>query len=81
MQAFREAGLSLPNDMSIASIDDEELSAYMSPSLTSYRFPLAEMVHHAMAIALKLMDGESVPFESKVFRGALNIRSSAVACR
>ncbi|MGL4734503.1 MAG: LacI family DNA-binding transcriptional regulator [Enterovibrio sp.] len=81
MQAFREAGLSLPNDMSIASIDDEELSAYMSPSLTSYRFPLAEMVHHAMAKALKLMDGESVPFESKVFRGALNIRSSAVACR
>ncbi|MGL5290703.1 MAG: LacI family DNA-binding transcriptional regulator [Vibrionaceae bacterium] len=80
MQAFREAGLLLPNDMSIASIDDEDLSAYISPSLTTYRFPLTEMVHHAMAIALKLMDGGEVAFESKVFKGELKIRSSAMSC-
>ncbi|MGL5334803.1 MAG: LacI family DNA-binding transcriptional regulator [Enterovibrio sp.] len=80
MQAFREAGLLLPDDMSIASIDDEDLSAYMSPSLTTYRFPLAQMVHHAMAIALKLMDGGGVEFESKVFRGELQIRASGIAC-
>lgn len=80
MQAFREVGLLLPNDMSIASIDDEEISAYLSPPLTTYRFPLTEMVHHAMAIALKLMDGQEVPFESKVFRGELKIRSSGMTC-
>ncbi|MGL4475502.1 MAG: substrate-binding domain-containing protein, partial [Shewanella sp.] len=80
MQAFREAGLLLPGDMSIASIDDEDLSAYVSPSLTSYRFPLTDMVHHAMAIALKLMDGNDVPFESKVFQGELKIRASGITC-
>lgn len=80
MQAFREAGLLLPGDMSIASIDDEDLSAYVSPSLTSYRFPLTDMVHHAMAIALKLMDGNDVPFESKVFQGELKIRASVITC-
>lgn len=78
MHAFSEAGLSLPRDMSIASIDDESLAAYLSPSLTSAYLPVNDMIQYAMTIALRLMEGVAVPFESKVFQGELRTRQSAI---
>ena len=78
MQAFREAGLTLPKDMSISSIDDEEISAYISPTLTTYHQPMNQMIYYAMDLALNLMDGKSTPFESRVFQGELKVRLSAI---
>lgn len=76
--AFSEAGLSLPHDMSIASIDDDSVAAYLSPSLTSAYLPVNEMIQHAMTIALRLMEGSPPPFESTVFQVELRVRQSAV---
>lgn len=78
MHAFCEAGLTLPTDLSIASIDDEKLAAFVTPSLTSACLPMNDMIQHAMTIALKLMEGESVPLESKVFQGELKVRRSTI---
>jgi DNA-binding LacI/PurR family transcriptional regulator len=41
--AFQEAGLHVPDDLSVVGFDDIEGAAYLSPSLTTVRQPLQEM--------------------------------------
>jgi LacI family transcriptional regulator len=41
--AFQEAGLRVPDDISVVGFDDIQNAAYLSPSLTTVRQPLQEM--------------------------------------
>ena len=43
LRAARERGVRVPEDLSIASIDDIELASYTSPPLTTMRVPKTEM--------------------------------------
>ena len=42
--AARELGLRLPEDLSVMGFDDHPLSALLSPPLSSYRWPVEELV-------------------------------------
>lgn len=42
-QAAQERGLSIPNDISVMSFDDEQLASYLHPQLTTMRLPYLEM--------------------------------------
>jgi LacI family transcriptional regulator len=43
IRALRDAGLSVPNDVSVVGFDDILSAAYSTPSLTTVRQPLFEM--------------------------------------
>ena len=43
MSAFREAGLSIPEDIAIAGFDDIPIAKYLSPPLTTIRFSIKKM--------------------------------------
>jgi LacI family transcriptional regulator len=43
MSAIRQAGLTVPQDMSIVGYDDIIHSAYLNPPLTTVKLPIAEM--------------------------------------
>jgi LacI family transcriptional regulator len=43
MSAFREAGLRVPEDISLIAIHDIALAAHLAPALTTVSMPLAEM--------------------------------------
>ena len=43
MRAIKEAGLVIPDDLSVISIDDIDTAQYLSPMLTTIHIPVEEM--------------------------------------
>jgi len=54
MHAIRQAGLSIPGDISVVGYDDIVSSAYLVPPLTTIKFPKEEMGRRAAEIILQL---------------------------
>ncbi|HTW99567.1 MAG TPA: LacI family DNA-binding transcriptional regulator, partial [Acidimicrobiales bacterium] len=53
LEAAREAGLRVPDELSLVGFDDLPLSRWASPSLTTVRQPLVEMAALAVRIVLE----------------------------
>jgi LacI family transcriptional regulator len=51
-QAFQEAGLRVPDDISVVSFDDDVIASYVRPNLTTARIPYEEMGRIAMELVL-----------------------------
>ena len=51
-QALREAGVAIPDDISVISFDDSELAAWLRPQLTSIALPHYELGWHAVETLL-----------------------------
>jgi DNA-binding LacI/PurR family transcriptional regulator len=73
--AVREAGLQVPDDISLVGFDDIELAAYLTPPLTTVRQPAYGLGHRAMEMVLALMrDGQEVT--NVMLKGELVVRQS-----
>ena len=59
LQAIQEAGLRVPDDISIIGSDDILLSRYTSPSLTTVRIPRDELGRMAFQSLLKMHNSKS----------------------
>lgn len=57
MQAARERGLRVPQDLSIAGFDDIDLAEATDPRLTTVRQPLQEMGRIAVTQLMRVLDG------------------------
>jgi DNA-binding LacI/PurR family transcriptional regulator len=79
MRAARDAGLRIPEDISIAGFDDLFLSSYTDPPLTTVRQPKHEMGRDAACILLDLLAGGNPT--SIIKQGALVQRQSTAARR
>lgn len=53
IRAFREAGLHVPDDVSVVGFDDIQSAAYQNPGLTTVRQPLREMGRIAAETVLR----------------------------
>lgn len=56
LKAISDAGLSIPQDISVAGFDDIELSRYTIPALTTVRQPIEEMAKIAVEMLIKMID-------------------------
>ncbi len=78
-QALREAGLRIPEDISVVGYDDVFWARYLYPPLTTIRQPLREMGQAAARIALNsLQDGETEVVRRR-FEPKLVIRQSVAS--
>jgi DNA-binding LacI/PurR family transcriptional regulator len=66
MKAFREAGLHVPNDISVVGFDDIQSAAFQNPGLTTVRQPLQEMGEIAARTLLARLSGETTAPEITV---------------
>lgn len=81
MEAIKEAGLRIPQDIAIVSIDDVGESAYARPPLTTVRVPRFEMGTLAMQKLHRLIANErEIPVKSVLY-GDLIVRESCGARR
>jgi LacI family transcriptional regulator, galactose operon repressor len=67
-QALREAGFTVPGDVSVVSFDDSELAAWLRPPLTSIALPHYQLGWHAVELLL------APPAEPSVMRLAMPVR-------
>lgn len=77
--AVREAGLSVPGDVSVIGYDDSYLASHSSPSLTTIRQPLAEMSSVVATALWEQLQGYRTPDVDHVFPPTLVVRSSTAA--
>lgn len=76
MLACREAGVSIPGDISVAGCDNTDLGATQTPPLTSIRTPITEIGRAAAEQVIARLEGrpyehsQSLPFEI-VIRGSV----------
>lgn len=75
-----EAGLKLPQDMSITGFDDEPYSRICVPSLTTVFHPVRDIAEVAARTLFGLMKGEQVRFYPP-FKGQLVLRGSTAPPR
>jgi LacI family transcriptional regulator len=60
MQVARERGLQIPRDLSVVGVDDIEMTACLTPRLTTVRQPLQEMGRVASGLLMRLIEGQQV---------------------
>ena len=75
MVACREAGVRIPDDISITGVDNTDLGATQTPGLTSIRTPIVEIGHAAADQVIARLEGQPyTPFEAfpidVVYRGS-----------
>lgn len=74
--ATREAGLCIPDDLSVVGFDDLPVVACVDPPLTTVHQPLTEMAAAATELALALGRGEKPPQVGLEIATTLSVRSS-----
>ena len=55
MKAFGDAGLKIPNDVSVVGFDDIAAASYVQPGLTTIAYPKRQMGEEAVEILLSLL--------------------------
>jgi LacI family repressor for deo operon, udp, cdd, tsx, nupC, and nupG len=74
-QRLRQAGLRIPEDMSLIGFDDERMAALYDPPLSTVRIPTFDIGYEAMVQMLRILDGE-VADRDVVFDTELTVRKS-----
>jgi len=81
MQAAREAGRRVPEDVAVVGFDDLPLAATTEPPLTSVRQPLREMGEAAARMLLAHFDGAALPQSPTVIPTTFTVRGSTIVHR
>jgi LacI family transcriptional regulator len=76
MEALKERGVRIPDDMALVSIDDVAESAHTTPPLTTVSVPRSEMGSEAVRRLLALLRGEAPMPTKTVLYTHLVVRAS-----
>lgn len=79
LDAFREAGVSVPQEVSVTGFDGLDFGAYLSPRLTTASVPRRQIGDAAMELLLQKIRGGEVSLEATCMPATLVVRSSTAA--
>lgn len=66
MEVLRERGLKIPDDVALAGFNDDYMSQYVTPSLTTVRAPIHQSGFEAAQKLLDLINGKQVEMYTKL---------------
>lgn len=75
IKALKEAGASVPEEISVAGFDDIELAQYFHPSLTTVRNPIEQQGKAAVDMMIEMLENEQ-PGSVVELQGAIVARNS-----
>ncbi|MDQ0383276.1 LacI family transcriptional regulator [Streptomyces sp. DSM 42143] len=78
-EALAEAGLRVPDDISVIGFDDLPEARWVSPALTTVRQPLKEMGGSALRTLLRLINGEELESRRVELATTLVVRASTAS--
>jgi LacI family transcriptional regulator len=82
IRALKDAGLSIPGDVSVVGFDDIQSAAYSTPSLTTVRQPLTEMGRTGAQVLLDRIANREKEYPGEIImRPELVIRESTAAAK
>jgi LacI family transcriptional regulator len=76
LQAARERGVRVPDDLSVVGFDDVEAAEIVTPMLTTIRQPLAEMGRMAVSLLERLIEGQRIEALHVELRTQLIVRET-----
>lgn len=76
VQAIKDAGLSIPTDISVVGFDDDILSRYLNPPLTTVTNPAPGLGAEAARLLISKLRGRAVPCPRTVLPTQLSVRGS-----
>jgi len=77
MAAIRDCGLSVPDDIAVASVDDTEIARMVRPALTTVSVPRGDMVDYALQYLLSQRAHPVLPPVSMILPFELIVRESS----
>jgi LacI family transcriptional regulator len=77
MRSIADAGLSVPGDISVVSVDDIDLASYLTPSLTTVKMFINDMAATAVQMLLDMIEGRPLTEMQVVIQPQLVVRQSA----
>ncbi len=81
VRALREAGLGVPEDVSVVGVDDVQSAAFQNPPLTTVRQPLYAMGMLAAREIVRAIDGEGGEATELVVEPELVVRGSTAGVK
>ena len=81
MAGFRDAGLAVPQNVSVIGIDNVFLSTLMHPAMTSVRLPVPEMAQVMVERVMSRLADPSLPTQEFIFQPTLEARDSVATCK
>jgi LacI family transcriptional regulator len=76
LQAARERGIKVPDQLSVVGFDDVEAAEIVTPPLTTIRQPLAEMGRMAVSLLERLIEGQRIEALHVELRTQLVVRQT-----
>lgn len=76
VRALQEAGLRVPEDISVAGFDDSDVGTFFTPRLTTVRWPLRQIGATATEMLLQQINGAPATTERKILSAELLVRDS-----
>ena len=79
-RALQEAGVRVPEEVSVLGMDDLEVAEMVSPRLTTIHYPIKELVDRAMELLISQITSGDVRSETIVLEPSLTVRESTGRC-
>lgn len=77
IKALTEAGINVPEQVSVIGVDNDPHGEFSTPELTTIDLPISQMAEKAVQLALQLCE-EPRPYQNHIFSGKLVKRNSVI---